>query len=416
MGKASRNKRDRRGAGPERQVPPWSPAPWAKHAADLLHAIRAPHPCLLSVMMTAAHQHIGDVRDLIADDDPDAAALKLATLSLGSGIPAEQWLQDMTRLGEDMTRVESSGAQTHRALLERMHRLLHHGKAYPAHAEAYVISPQMHNVVMAASMTVTPEDLFTLDPATDPPTPAGLLLLPAACGNPHSVFAPVSAIGWRPQPGKVLQHSSTKPGVWVEGWSLRRDVDRRSLWVLAVQASRIAGVASPPGLPFSHDWLLNGDSLTGQERAALIDQGALNRFLQDARLAESAEYDPQRDTEFRLGAYAFAFWRLCAQTVSETHRHDGRPLTSVRSPDTGPGDTARPVDRVRVVRLRPATGSAGGDGAPARRYHHRWPVQMHKVKQFYPSQGTHKVIWRGPYIKGPDGAPLLVGQKAQAIT
>jgi hypothetical protein len=30
--------------------------------------------------------------------------------------------------------------------------------------------------------------------------------------------------------------------------------------------------------------------------------------------------------------------------------------------------------------------------------------------------GAHKVIWRGPYIKGPGGAPLLIGPKAQAIT
>lgn len=41
---------------------------------------------------------------------------------------------------------------------------------------------------------------------------------------------------------------------------------------------------------------------------------------------------------------------------------------------------------------------------------------MHKVRQYYPSLGTHKVIWRGPYIKGPDGAPLLIGPKAQAVT
>ena len=79
----------------------------------------------------------------------------------------------------------------------------------------------------------------------------------------------------------------------------------------------------------------------------------------------------------------------------------------------------QPVDRVRVVRLRapqhqdaPQMGPAG----EAARYHHRWPVRMHKVRQYYPSLGTHKVIWRGPYIKGPDGAPLLIGPKAQAVT
>ena len=41
---------------------------------------------------------------------------------------------------------------------------------------------------------------------------------------------------------------------------------------------------------------------------------------------------------------------------------------------------------------------------------------MHKVRQYYPSTGEHKVIWLGPYIKGPDGSPLLIGPKAQAVT
>jgi hypothetical protein len=44
-----------------------------------------------------------------------------------------------------------------------------------------------------------------------------------------------------------------------------------------------------------------------------------------------------------------------------------------------------------------------------RRYHHRWVVPMHKVRQWYPSQGVHKIIWHGPYIKGPANAPLLTG-------
>jgi hypothetical protein len=36
----------------------------------------------------------------------------------------------------------------------------------------------------------------------------------------------------------------------------------------------------------------------------------------------------------------------------------------------------------------------------------RWVVQVHKVRQLYPSPNRHKTIWRGPYIKGPASAPL----------
>ncbi|MGW0703342.1 hypothetical protein ACWD0A_29350 [Streptomyces sp. NPDC002867] len=46
-----------------------------------------------------------------------------------------------------------------------------------------------------------------------------------------------------------------------------------------------------------------------------------------------------------------------------------------------------------------------------RTYHHRWPVRMHKVRQWYPSAQEHRLIWRGPYIKGPADAPLMLGEK-----
>jgi len=32
-------------------------------------------------------------------------------------------------------------------------------------------------------------------------------------------------------------------------------------------------------------------------------------------------------------------------------------------------------------------------------------VRMHKARQWYPSLQQHKVIYRGPYIKGPDDKP-----------
>ena len=74
----------------------------------------------------------------------------------------------------------------------------------------------------------------------------------------------------------------------------------------------------------------------------------------------------------------------------------------------------RSLDDVRVIDLRRRAHTAGA-GAGHRGLQHRFPVRMHKVRQYYPSLNTHKVIWRGPYIKGPDGAPLLTGRKALAI-
>jgi hypothetical protein len=49
------------------------------------------------------------------------------------------------------------------------------------------------------------------------------------------------------------------------------------------------------------------------------------------------------------------------------------------------------------------------------RWHHRWVVRMHKVRQWYPSEQRHKVIYRGPYLKGPDDKPLLGGETVRSL-
>ena len=46
-----------------------------------------------------------------------------------------------------------------------------------------------------------------------------------------------------------------------------------------------------------------------------------------------------------------------------------------------------------------ASRSARTDGS------HRWVVQMHKVRQWYPSLNRRKTIWRGPYIRVPRVRP-----------
>ena len=40
---------------------------------------------------------------------------------------------------------------------------------------------------------------------------------------------------------------------------------------------------------------------------------------------------------------------------------------------------------------------------------------MHKVRQWYPSEQTHKILWSGPYVKGPAGAPLLNEERVNAL-
>lgn len=74
----------------------------------------------------------------------------------------------------------------------------------------------------------------------------------------------------------------------------------------------------------------------------------------------------------------------------------------------------RQPEAVRVISLRhpEAHGVPRGD----RSYHHRWVVRGHWRKQWYASQERHVPIWISPHVKGPDGAPLLAGEKVYAWT
>jgi hypothetical protein len=114
-----------------------------------------------------------------------------------------------------------------------------------------------------------------------------------------------------------------------------------------------------------------------------------------------------------VGRYMFAFWRLIAQGV--TAAGPSQAASGARTVDGDDGSVSREPE-VRVIRLAaPSPRPSDPVGETKRVYHHRWPVRMHKVRQWYPSHQEHRVIWRGPYIKGPADAPLMMGEKAYLV-
>lgn len=68
---------------------------------------------------------------------------------------------------------------------------------------------------------------------------------------------------------------------------------------------------------------------------------------------------------------------------------------------------------VRVIQLRRASNSTGA-GESDREYHHTWIVRGHWRQQWYPSREVHRPVWIAPHVKGPEGAPLLGGEKVHA--
>lgn len=70
----------------------------------------------------------------------------------------------------------------------------------------------------------------------------------------------------------------------------------------------------------------------------------------------------------------------------------------------------RVAPSVRVLALR-GVGSGGAGGGAGREYAHRWVVRGHWRRQWYPSIRQHRPRWIMPFIKGPEDAPLLGGEK-----
>lgn len=71
--------------------------------------------------------------------------------------------------------------------------------------------------------------------------------------------------------------------------------------------------------------------------------------------------------------------------------------------------------RTRVISIRRHDSGAARKGTSNREYIHRWVVKGHWRNQWYPSRKMHRPVWVAPYMKGPDDAPLLAGEKVYTL-
>ncbi|MFD6250277.1 hypothetical protein [Streptomyces roseolus] len=405
MGKASRGKRQR-----SRDTSAmWSATKAARHA----HHTRSDTQRLL--------RNNTWVRTLLSSNLNNRMA-ELNTVIHHSDVP-EQHRRDLTFamvLGKQGMRPPWPSGPDHAARwqMRQLDQLL-------KEAEVLVISPAAHAAVMAAAATLDPADVATLDKDRDIPMPTGLLVLPdpIIVENRGGSVSDIRAFGWQ----FITQHQ-VLPTAQYDGVQLTCFMDRDGpvqpeSWRAAVTHARATGSPLPPLVPdgiygLRADSALGAES--GEQRAALSEQHrsintALNRVAaHNALPLEEGMWDGGRivDTYDDFAArYAFAFWRLAAQGVTVLGPSRERASQS---------ETVRPSadSDIRVIRLAyqiPAQRSGKEEGE-GRVYQHRWTVRMHKVRQWYPSSQQHRLIWRGPYIKGPADAPFMIGEKAYSIS
>jgi hypothetical protein len=71
---------------------------------------------------------------------------------------------------------------------------------------------------------------------------------------------------------------------------------------------------------------------------------------------------------------------------------------------------------VRVIQLRRPPHQPGRGGGEPVQWHHQWIVRGHWRNQAYgPERKLHRPVWISPFVKGPEGAPMLGGQKVYTV-
>jgi hypothetical protein len=69
---------------------------------------------------------------------------------------------------------------------------------------------------------------------------------------------------------------------------------------------------------------------------------------------------------------------------------------------------------VRIIELRRPKHSGSEAGESGRTYAHTWIVRGHWRNHWHPKREVHRPVWIAPHVKGPEGAPMIGGEKVYA--
>lgn len=99
--------------------------------------------------------------------------------------------------------------------------------------------------------------------------------------------------------------------------------------------------------------------------------------------------------------------------TSRTASCEPQPLARPFRRRAARAGVVRPDEPVQLVDIttRPSSSRSPADGGDGRTYRVRWVVDGHWRNHWYPARKTHRPRWIEPYVKGPEGAPLKVGEK-----
>lgn len=187
----------------------------------------------------------------------------------------------------------------------------------------------------------------------------------------------------------------------------------KPLWVLPVDNQNIArGVVAAigvlwdklPGQPIGVSWITERDALNMHPTVVAV----LPRLIPihagmwgSIETAEAVKDLISAVSEPMLRA----LWLLMEQRVAMVEDAHLDRTTRKRLARKG-----LDADRIRVISLRRAWRSSSAE-SPDREYLHQWIVKGHWRQHWYPARQVHRPLWIAPHVKGPEGAPMLGGEK-----
>ena len=284
----------------------------------------------------------------------------------------------------------------------------------------YYMSREIIRVIEDAADGIP--DSFSLLP-DDCPTPSGFMYLDGGIEQPDWLGS--GTLSKRMFLGSSRPWDDTEDGSlpeWVAfAWNHRKDVQNQNRGGLHImdfmglsrsrtKTSSWANTGTPAVVDTLHwPW---GTSLTDKaQQSAQIQVYGDEPGQQDGNLVSPEDAELMRimfDRLLRLYATMFVFMR---QKILVATPH--RPDRAERRRAERRGEV---LEDVHVIRLRGREAAVSASEAThTTEWARRWIVRGHWRNQWYPSLNMHQPKWIGPYIKGPDGKPLIEPQKLFAV-
>jgi hypothetical protein len=276
-------------------------------------------------------------------------------------------------------------------------------KAAWAHGDSFVLAPAMTAIIAAAAEALDlTGDLLTAEAA---PSDTGVLFLPEPIHHrrPTGTVAAIGALTW------TMVTATSGDQFWlICSYSPLHDPDDPSAaeirQALATAPHLRAGLG--PYLLNDFDYLPIARPVPAAPSSPPVDEADLDwQSAPDGRYVIAGDGMP---TEVAT-AILYAFWRIQAQ-----------PITVAAKPPVDRAARRRAarasiVHESRVVMLR-RTSPIGEPGDGEARWHYRvqFVVKGH-WRRLHDKQGQPYRIWIHAHIKGPDGAPLLHGEKVSVL-